>query len=83
MSSSVSPDHTPPPQDEQHEPRKQDRRGGVVERLGLNWRLHGDGKHVAPGDVVTPRERLAWPRTISIGAQHVVCLLYTSPSPRD
>ncbi|MEX5310014.1 uracil-xanthine permease family protein [Kocuria sp. CPCC 205297] len=74
MSSPVFPDHTPPPQDEQHEPRKQDRRGGVVERLGLNWRLHGDGRHVAPGDVVTPRERLAWPRTISIGAQHVVAM---------
>ena len=74
MSSPVSPDHTPPTQDEQHEPRGRNRRGGVVERLGLNWRLHGDGKHVAPGDVVTPRERLAWPRTISIGAQHVVAM---------
>lgn len=74
MSSPVSPEHTPPTQDEQHEPREQDRRGGVVERLGLNWRLHGDGRHVAPGDVVTPRERLAWPRTISIGAQHVVAM---------
>ncbi|HAG63807.1 MAG TPA: nitrate reductase, partial [Kocuria sp.] len=42
--------------------------------MGLNWRLHGDGRHVAPGDVVTPRERLAWPRTISIGAQHVVAM---------
>ena len=71
MSSPVSPDHTPPRQDE---PRAQDRRGGVADRLGLNWRLHGDGKHVAPGDVVTPRERLAWPRTISIGAQHVVAM---------
>lgn len=46
----------------------------LARRLGLGWRLHGDGKHVAPGDVVTPRERLAWPRTISIGAQHVVAM---------
>lgn len=74
MSSPVSPDHTPPTQDEQHEPSGRNRSGGVVERLGLNWRLHGDGRHVAPGDVVTPRERLAWPRTISIGAQHVVAM---------
>lgn len=74
MSSPVSPDHTPPTRHEQQAPREQERRGGVVERLGLNWRLHGDGRHVAPGDVVTPRERLAWPRTISIGAQHVVAM---------
>ena len=74
MSSPVSPDHTPPTRHEQQAPREQDRRGGVVDRLGLNWRLHGDGRHVAPGDVVTPRERLAWPRTISIGAQHVVAM---------
>ncbi|WP_312396074.1 solute carrier family 23 protein [Kocuria sp.] len=40
----------------------------------MGWRLHGDGRTVAPGDVVTPRERLAWPRTISIGAQHVVAM---------
>ena len=67
-------DHTPPTRHEQHEPSGRNRSGGVVERLGLNWRLHGDGRHVAPGDVVTPRERLAWPRTISIGAQHVVAM---------
>ncbi len=47
---------------------------GLPQRLGMGWRLHGDGRTVAPGDVVTPRERLAWPRTISIGAQHVVAM---------
>ena len=74
MSTPVSPAQTPPPGGEQQDPHAENRRGGVVERLGLSWRLHGDGKHVAPGDVVTPRERLAWPRTISIGAQHVVAM---------
>ena len=47
---------------------------GLPQRLGMGWRLHGDGRTVAPGDVVTPRERLVWPRTISIGAQHVVAM---------
>jgi uracil-xanthine permease len=44
------------------------------QKLGLKWSLHGDGKHVAPGQVVAPQERLAWGRTISIGAQHVVAM---------
>jgi len=38
------------------------------------WTLHGDGKHVAPGAVVKPGERLAWPGTIAVGAQHVVAM---------
>lgn len=42
--------------------------------LGTKWRLHGDGKSVAPGQVVTPDERLSWPRTIGIGLQHVVAM---------
>jgi len=42
--------------------------------MNLPWTLHGDGKHVAPGDVVVPGERLTWPRTIGIGAQHVVAM---------
>ena len=40
----------------------------------LGWRVHGDGRHVAPGAVVTPGERLTWPRTIGIGLQHVVAM---------
>lgn len=63
MSSSPS----TPPQNDAASP-------GLAERLGLGWRLHGDGRAVAPGDVVTPRERLVWPRTISIGTQHVVAM---------
>ncbi|WP_372593391.1 uracil-xanthine permease family protein [Actinotalea sp.] len=38
------------------------------------WRLHGNGRQVAPGAVVSPDERLSWPRTIGIGMQHVVAM---------
>lgn len=38
------------------------------------WKIHGDGRNVAPGEVVTPTERLSWPATIAIGAQHVVAM---------
>ena len=40
----------------------------------LSWRLHGDGRRVRPGAVVAPDERLTWPRTIGIGAQHVLAM---------
>jgi uracil-xanthine permease len=46
----------------------------AANRLGLGWRLHGDGRTVTAGEVVGPRERLSWPRTASIGAQHVVAM---------
>lgn len=38
------------------------------------WKIHGDGHNVAPGRVVKPEERLNWPATIAIGAQHVVAM---------
>lgn len=38
------------------------------------WKLHGDGKTLAPEAVVAPDERLEWGRTISIGVQHVVAM---------
>jgi NCS2 family nucleobase:cation symporter-2 len=38
------------------------------------WTLHGDGRTVTPGEVVAPSERLTWPRTIGIGAQHVAAM---------
>ena len=38
------------------------------------WKIHGDGRTVAPGQVVRPEERLSWPATIAIGAQHVVAM---------
>ncbi|TYL50139.1 nitrate reductase [Nocardioides sp. BGMRC 2183] len=39
-----------------------------------SWRLHGDGRTVSPDAIVTPTERLTWPRTIGFGAQHVVAM---------
>ena len=38
------------------------------------WKVHGDGRHIGPGEVVAPEERLSWPSTIGIGAQHVVAM---------
>ena len=38
------------------------------------WKLHGNGRTVEPGAVVAPEERLSWPATIAIGAQHVVAM---------
>ncbi|MDO4908458.1 MAG: solute carrier family 23 protein [Corynebacterium sp.] len=38
------------------------------------WTVHGDGKHIKPGAVVAPEERLSWGRTIGIGLQHVVAM---------
>lgn len=38
------------------------------------WTLHGNGRQVAPDAIVAPDERLAWPLTIGIGAQHVVAM---------
>ncbi len=38
------------------------------------WKLHGDGRTVAPGAVVHPHERLNWPATIAIGVQHVIAM---------
>src|SRR5690606_20353194 len=38
------------------------------------WTVHGDGVRVGPGEVVLPGERLSWPRTIGLGAQHVVAM---------
>ena len=40
----------------------------------FSWTLHGDGKTIAPGTVVSPSQRLTWPRTIGIGMQHVVAM---------
>lgn len=47
---------------------------GFLARAGLSWSLHGDGRNVAAGAVVHPQQRLSWPRTIGIGAQHVVAM---------
>ena len=42
--------------------------------MALPWKLHGDGKHVAPDAIVLPEERLSWGRTFGFGAQHVVAM---------
>lgn len=42
---------------------------------GFGWKLHGDGKRLAPGEVVRPDERLSWGRTAGLGAQHVVSMI--------
>jgi uracil-xanthine permease len=46
--------------------------------LGVRWKLHGDGRTPAPGAVVRPDERLSWPRTAGLGAQHVVAMFGAS-----
>lgn len=38
------------------------------------WKLHGDGGPLGPDEVVAPDERLSWPKTIGLGAQHVVAM---------
>jgi len=42
--------------------------------LGTKWTVHGDGRTIKPGQVVSPDERLSWPRTVGIGLQHVVAM---------
>ncbi|SFS80005.1 uracil-xanthine permease family protein [Saccharopolyspora flava] len=49
-------------------------RQGLGARLGIGWRLHGDGTTPRPGEAVAPDERLSWGRTIGLGAQHVVAM---------
>ncbi|MBG0830893.1 nitrate reductase [Planomonospora sp. ID67723] len=38
------------------------------------WTKHGDGRTLAPGEVVKPSERLSWPRMVGFGAQHVIAM---------
>jgi uracil-xanthine permease len=40
----------------------------------FGWRVVHDGKTPPPGAVVRPDERLSWPRTVGLGAQHVVAM---------
>ena len=49
--------------------------------LGMRRTLHGDGRTPAPGAVVRPDERLSWPRTAGLGAQHVVDRLHPVRTP--
>ena len=38
------------------------------------WTLYGDGKTLLPGEMVAPNQRLSWPRTAGLGAQHVIAM---------
>ena len=40
----------------------------------LSWKLHGNGKSVAPGAVVSTDERLSWPLTVGVGLQHIAAM---------
>jgi xanthine/uracil permease len=40
----------------------------------LGWKVVHGGQTPPPGEVVRPGERLSWPRTIGLGAQHVVAM---------
>ena len=42
--------------------------------MAIGWKLHGDGRALAPGEVVGPDERLSWFKTAGLGAQHVVAM---------
>ena len=40
----------------------------------LSWKLHGTGKNITPGEVVSTDERLTWPRTVGVGLQHIAAM---------
>ena len=40
----------------------------------MSWSIHGNGKTITEGEVVAPDERLHWPQTVSIGAQHILAM---------
>jgi uracil-xanthine permease len=42
--------------------------------LNLSWKLHGDGHHVAAGEVVKPDERLVWSKMVGLSMQHVLAM---------
>src|SRR3954465_13987720 len=42
--------------------------------MAFGWKLYEGGKTPPIGAAVAPDERLSWPRTIGIGAQHVVAM---------
>lgn len=40
----------------------------------LSWKLHGTGKTIGTGEVVSTDERLSWPRTVGFGLQHIAAM---------
>ena len=45
--------------------------GSGIDRV---WKLHGDGRTVAPGAVVKPNERLLMPNMLGLGGQHILAM---------
>jgi uracil-xanthine permease len=45
--------------------------GSGIDRV---WKLHGDGRTVAPGAVVKPNERLHMPNMLGLGGQHILAM---------
>ncbi|MGD9990106.1 uracil-xanthine permease family protein [Pseudonocardia sp.] len=39
--------------------------------MSLGWKIHADGRSLAPGGSVAHDERLTWPRTFGLAVQHV------------
>jgi uracil-xanthine permease len=46
----------------------------AVSALDQVWKVHGNGRHVAPGDVVRADERLNMPAMLGLGAQHILAM---------
>jgi uracil-xanthine permease len=42
--------------------------------MAFGWKVVHGGATPPPGEVVRPDERLSWPRTVGLGAQHVVAM---------
>jgi uracil-xanthine permease len=42
--------------------------------VGRIWKLHGDGRRVAPGEVVRPDERLHVANMVGLGGQHALAM---------
>lgn len=40
----------------------------------LTWKVHGTGKTIGAGEVVSTDERLSWPRTTGVGLQHIAAM---------
>jgi len=40
----------------------------------LSWKIHGTGKTISSGEVVSTDERLSWPRTFGVGLQHIAAM---------
>jgi NCS2 family nucleobase:cation symporter-2 len=42
--------------------------------MNFSWKLHGNGKSISHGEVVSTDERLTWPRTVGVGLQHIAAM---------